>query len=118
MLTIYTNSEITHYTKAEYIKRNFDVYSEQNSTGKSTKEGDRRSHALFVSVPTDKKLDFSVGDFIIIGKISVDIDKASEKSESESLKGLRKEYQLFTISSVTPCLYGSKATWHYELECD
>lgn len=116
---MFTNETITHFGKKnEYKSQTYDVYLEQSSSSKDSKQGKTESHALFVSVPTDKKIPFNEGDLIVIGKCAYEFNSATERAESDSYKALRKDYEVFTIKSVEPCLYGSKEMWHYELGCD
>lgn len=114
-----TNVEITHYSKRNgYAKQSYDAYVEENYTSSSSKQGEKSKHALFVSIPTEEKLNFCAGDFVLTGKVNDTIDSTTEENESKSIKSLKKQHQIFTITEVTPCFCGSKAVWHYELGCD
>lgn len=116
---MFTNNTITHFEKQNGYKSNaYDVYLEAQSSSKDTKEGETKSHALFISVPTDKEISFNEGDLIVVGKCLIKFDNASERAESDSYKALKNSHKIYTISSVAPCLFGSRRMWHYELECD
>ncbi|MFQ9516723.1 MAG: hypothetical protein ACLRZ9_12990 [Eubacterium sp.] len=116
---MFTNGAITHFEKKNaYKSQSYDVYLEQNSSSKDSKEGRAKSWALFVSVPTDKEIPFNEGDLIVVGKCTFEFDISTEKAESDSYSTLKNNHRVFTVKSVDPCLYGSKAIWHYELGCD
>lgn len=116
---MFTNGAITHFEKkSSYKSQAYDAYLEQSSSSKDSKEGRTKSYALFISVPTDEEIAFNEGDLIVVGKCTFKFDTSTEKAESDSYKELRNNYKVFSIKSVEPCLYGSKAVWHYELGCD
>ncbi len=116
---VITNNVITHYEKEKGFKSNFyNVYLEQQSNSSDSKDGEKKSHSLFIAVPTEKELPFKTGDLIVIGKCSVRFDETSERASSESYRKLRTEHKVYTISSIEPCLIGNKRMWHYELGCD
>lgn len=116
---MFTNGTITHFEKKNgYKSHMYDVYLEQSSSSKDTKEGRTKTYALFVSVPADKEIPFNEGDLIVVGECTYKFDSSVEKAESDSYRELNNKYKVYSIKSVEPCLYGSKIMWHYELGCD
>lgn len=115
---MHTNAKVTWYSKGDYSRKVYDAYIEKEDTRNSKKEGDVKSHALFIIIPTLVPIDFSLGDFIVLGNVSEIIDGSSEKNESESIKALKQKHRLYTIETISPCLDGSRRMWHYEVECD
>lgn len=116
---MFTNATITHYSKKKgYKRQSYKAYVEMITASSDTKEGSVKKDSVFVSIPTNYKIDFAKGDLIILSEIIFDFDCETEKEESDSLKALKQSNDVYAISTVTPCLYGSKAVWHYELECD
>lgn len=118
-INMLTNGVITHFEKlVGYRSKTYKAYFEKQDNSKNSKDGEKASHALFVAVPTLKELPFQNGDLIVIGKCSLKIDNTSEKAKSDSYRQLRNNCKVYTVSSVEPCLFGSKRMWHYELGCD
>lgn len=114
-----TNGIITYFERsAGYRSKTYEVYFEMQDNSKNSKDGEKVSHALFVAVPTLKELPFCNGDLIVMGKCSLKIDNTSEKAKSDSYRQLKNSCNVYTVSSVEPCLFGSRRMWHYELGCD
>ena len=100
------------------LKAIFIMFIWSNSLIPVTVRMEKKSHSLFIAVPTEKELPFKTGDLIVIGKCSVRFDETSERASSESYRKLRTEHKVYTISSIEPCLIGNRRMWHYELGCD
>lgn len=120
---MYTNADMTlyHWNGTEYERREIrNVYwshsriSNVNKTGRT----DTDTVSIFVPEASAPLLEVAAGkDFVVKGICPMEFDNTDMKSQSESLKGLKKENEVFTVNAFDPKLAGSKHIRHYELSC-
>lgn len=74
--------------------------------------------SLYVSIPYSvvQSLEINKGkDYIIQGETLLEIDNMSEKTQSTSIKELKANHNLLTLSAGSLKNHGSKRMWHWEL---
>ena len=74
--------------------------------------------SLYVSIPYSvaQRLEINKGkDYIIQGETTLGIDNTSQATQSTSIKELKANHNLLTLSAVSLKNHGSKRMWHWEL---
>ena len=114
---MYSNTSCTIFLSAEgykkiYIPRCFLVPS---SNSYYTKEGLVSYYTAKCLFECDKEINFTEGkDFLLEGEHDFNLEGASERAKSESLKALI-DSKKYTVQRAMLKKYGSKNMWHYEL---
>lgn len=119
---MYTNTDMTLYHQGDtgysrhLIKGVFwdDTFSENTSKTGQTAAAVAK---VYVPLAAAGQLNIRAGDIAIKGDCSVEFDNTSEETVSQTLKALKKSYEVYMISECAPKLYGSQAMQHYELVC-
>lgn len=125
---MFTNADCTLYLyskegKTEKYTRTpvEGVYWEDVKQSSFLKTGQRNAVTALVVIPIESlngPITFTQGkDLIVKGNVEDEIDCTDQKTMSESLARLKKNYDCLTVVSVDERLYGSEAVWHYELSC-
>lgn len=117
------NADITlyHYVDKKYIRQYIkDVFWFDSKQSNVLKSGLVNADRVMIHIPITSVEDLEITtskDLVIKGNITMEIDSASEQSESESLELLNATYDVFTVNAFDPKLYGSRNLQHYELSC-
>lgn len=120
---MYTNADMTlyHWNGTGYdrkeIKKVFWSDSHISNIGKT---GQTDADKVFISIPESSAvlLNVTTGkDLVVKGICQLEFDNTDQKMQSESLKLLKAECEVFNVNAFDPKLYGSEAMRHYELSC-
>ena len=118
-----TNADMTLYRQngtgyeRQVVK---EVFWEGSQISNAGKTGLISSDSISISVPYESAPDLQITtgkDLVIQGVQTFEFDNTSEATVSASMKQLKKEYEVYTVSACDPKLYGSEELWHYELSC-
>ena len=120
---MYTNTDMTlyHWNGTGYDKQEIrNVFWSHSHISNIGKTGKTDSDSVFISIPEYSAvlLEVTTGkDLVVKGICPLEFDNTDQKAQSESLKLLKAEYEVFTVNAFDPKLYGSKFMRHYELSC-
>ena len=120
---MYTNSDMTlyHWNGSGYDRQEIkDVFWQYSKISNINKTGQTDSDTVFISIPeaSAEGLKVTTGkDLVVKGICPLQFDNTGQKEQSESLKKLKTNYEVFTVNAFDPKLYGSPMTRHYELSC-
>lgn len=120
---MYTNSDMTlyHYDKNQNIyQRNYiyGVFWDSEKRSNMLKTGNVNIDSLLIMVPATHvtTLEITTGkDLAVKGICRLDISNGSQAAQTNSIKRLMAENQVYTITSCDAKLYGSPSLQHYEL---
>ncbi|WP_455715336.1 DUF6751 family protein [Anaerosporobacter sp.] len=102
------------YEKSVYAK----CFWDEDQATAIKKSGLASVDSLYVSIPYSvvQSLEINKGkDYIIQGETLLEIDNTSEKTQSTSIKELKANHNLLTLSAGSLKNHGSKRMWHWEL---
>lgn len=119
---MYTNADMTlyHWNGSGYERKVVEkIFWDNTKISNITKTGRTDSDSVKILVPASSaELSVTTGkDLVVKGKCEAEFDNTSQSTISESLKKLKAENEVFTISSIDEKLYGSPRMQHYELSC-
>lgn len=110
---------IFHLNGANYEKKIYDkCFWDEDQAQAIRKSGLASVDSLYVSIPyfVVQSLEINKGkDYIIQGETELDFDNTSQSTQSNSLKALKENHNVFTINSSSLKNHGSKRMWHWEL---
>ncbi len=112
---MFCNGHITHFNLRDYTVKSYPAYIEEGRGQTTAKDGTTEAYDLYVAVPTTEEIPFENDDLLILEKTDAELDGSSERAFSESMRTLKQNHKVYTISNVEPCLYGSPRMQHYEL---
>jgi hypothetical protein len=114
-----TNVTIYHFEDNKYIRSVYDrCFWEDDQAASIIKTGLSSADSLYVSIPMSEAPDLVISkgkDLIVHGDIAFEIDNTSQATQSTSLKALKAENDVFTISSFSKKDHGSTRMRHWEL---
>lgn len=110
---------IFHLGKNGFEKNVYDkCFWDEDQATAIKKSGLASVDSLYVSIPYSvvQSLEINKGkDYIIQGETLLEIDNTSEKTQSTSIKELKANHNLLTLSAGSLKNHGSKRMWHWEL---
>lgn len=110
---------IFHLGSKGYEKTVYDkCFWDEDQATAIKKSGLASVDSLYVSIPYSvvQSLEINKGkDYIIQGETLLEIDNTSEKTQSTSIKELKANHNLLTLSAGSLKNHGSKRMWHWEL---
>ena len=112
---MFCNGHITHFNLSDYTRKSYPAYIEEGKGQSTSKDGTTVTYDLYVAVPTTEEIPFKTGDLIVCGEVNSNVSGNTERAFSESMRTLKQNHTVYTISNVEPCLYGSPRMQHYEL---
>lgn len=110
---------IFHLGSNGYEKNVYDkCFWDEDQATAIKKSGLASVDSLYVSIPYSvvQSLEINKGkDYIIQGETTLEIDNTTEKAQSNSIKELKANHNLLTLSAGSLKNHGSKRMWHWEL---
>ena len=113
-ITIYHKGADGKYTR-KVIQGCFWDDDQQASIAKT---GISNADRLYISIPYRECESLMINksnDLVIKGDVVTEIDNTSSSSISTSIKTLKAEHEVFTLTSCSFKNHGSRRMWHYEL---
>ena len=120
---MYTNTDITlyHWNGSSYNRRPiYNVFWDSVKSSNVLKSGQVNADSVKIFVPVTSVGSLSVEtskDLVVVGIIDFEFDNTSQATQSNSLKALKADRAVFTVSSCDGKLYGSPHMQHYLLSC-
>ena len=120
---MYTNADMTlyHYDGTEYVREVIKgIFWQSSKISNVNKTGRADSDSVFISIPAASRegLLITTGtDLVVCGVCELEIDNTNERTQSESLRGLKNAHDVFTVTAFDAKLYGTPGMQHYELSC-
>lgn len=117
------NADITlyHYADGKYTRQVIKgVYWFAVKQSNVIKSGLVNADSVSIHIPATSvdNLEITTSkDLAINGIVEIDIDNTSQQTQSASLKALNGAYDVYTVTTFDPKLYGSRRLQHYELSC-
>lgn len=118
-----TNADMTlyHWNGSGYERREIqEVWWEYSRISNMSRQGRTDADSVTILIPEASAGDLSVTagkDLVVKGICEFEFDNTSQKAQSESLKALKEEHEVFMVNAFDPMLYGSEEIRHYELSC-
>ena len=120
---MYSNADITLYSYVgglyirKVIKKVFWDECQQSNINKSGLVNADKV-AIYIPYSSSGALSFTTSkDIIVKGVSTYEIVSTSQQTISTSLKYLKDNFQMLTISVADLKDFGNKNMWHYELSC-
>lgn len=119
---MYTNADMTlyHWNGSGYERKVVEkVFWDDTKISNITKTGRTDSDSVKILVPASSAvLSVTTGrDLVVKGKCETEIDSTSQATDSESVRALKAEHEVFTVNAFDSKLYGSSRMRHYALSC-
>lgn len=120
---MFTNADMTIYSlkDGKYTRTVIEeVFWNAVKESNTIKSGMTTVDSVKIIIPKYSAPVFTVTtgkDLVIEGVIDYEFDNSSQKTQSESLKHLKDNYEVVTVTSFDPKLFGNEHMQHYVLSC-